>query len=73
MNEASFLDIMMDTLQREDPLSLDMVLEDILEWDSLSAMAFIALADKKFSKKVTFSHLSVAKTMEDLYALLTSQ
>lgn len=70
MDARIFLDLLMDTLQREDPLTLDMKLSTVAEWDSMSAMAVVALADRKFSKKITLSSLKNINTVDDLYVLL---
>lgn len=71
MDTTAFIDLMLDTLQRDDPLDMDMVLANVPEWDSMAAMAFLALADRKFGKKLSMSCLKGAKAVSDLYALLT--
>jgi Phosphopantetheine attachment site. len=70
MDASAFIDVMLDTLQRDEPLSMDMPLSDVPEWDSLAAMAFLALADRKFGKKLSMGHLKSAQTVSDLHALL---
>lgn len=66
-----FLTIFQETIDREKPLELDMRLADIPEWDSLSAMAFIGLANSKYNKKLKLTDLEQASTVADLYAFLS--
>jgi len=41
-----------------------------LQWDSMSAIMFIAMADEKFGVKIPPQKLTDAKTVEDLHAIL---
>ena len=43
MDQKTFMAKMQDLLEREDELTLDMSLDDIDEWDSLSFVAFLAM------------------------------
>jgi|LakMenEpi03Aug12_release.lakeMendotaPanAssembly.Ray.scaffolds.fasta_scaffold1777496_1 acyl carrier protein len=45
-------------------------LEDIDEWDSLSALVFMELAELKFQKKINGNHLQKCKKVSDLIKLL---
>ena len=66
MNKEQFLEEFKDVLQRDEDLTLDMALEDIDEWDSLSKMATIAFVDKEFGKKLTFSDFDEMVTVSDI-------
>ncbi len=44
-------------------------LAELEDWDSLSVLGFIALADKEFGVAVTEKDISNCKTMNDLCAL----
>lgn len=41
-----------------------------IQWDSMSAIIFMAMADEQFGVKVSPEQLSGAKTIHDLHALL---
>ena len=45
------------------------VLSD-MQWDSMSAIMFIAMADEKLGAKVAPEKLSEAKTIQDLHSLI---
>lgn len=66
-----FLIKFQECIDRDEPVDLDMRLEDIPEWDSLSAMAFIGLANAVYSRKLKLSDMESAVTVGDLYALLS--
>lgn len=66
-----FLSLFQEVLNCETPVEMSMRLEDIPEWDSLSAMAFIALAKRRFNKRLRLSDLKNKKTVEELYDLLS--
>lgn len=66
MNKNEFLNEMQDVLQTEDTLSLDTILEDLVEWDSLSVMATMAFLDKNFGVKTTMSDYKAMKTIGDI-------
>lgn len=59
-----------DVLDTDENISMEMVLDDIEEWDSLSVVSFIAMAKLATGKKVERQPILAAKTVRDLYALL---
>ena len=61
MTHQEFLTEMMDVLQTEQELSMDTVLAELDEWDSLSVMATMA-----FSVKTTLSDYKEMKTIGDI-------
>lgn len=66
MTNEEFLSKMQDVLQTEDDLSLDTVLDDLEEWDSLSVMATMAFLDKDFGVKTTMKDYKSVKTIADI-------
>ena len=71
METAPFIDLLSDTLLSEAPIFIDMPLRDIPEWDSMAAMVVLALAERKFSKKISLMDLKKLTTVRELYELLT--
>jgi Phosphopantetheine attachment site. len=70
MDETAFLTTMLDILQRDEPLSMGMPLSEVVEWDSLAAMAVIAFAAKELNKNLKISDLKKLATITDLHRLL---
>ena len=70
MDQKTFITKMQDLLEREDELKLDMSLADIDEWDSLSFVAFLAMADKVPGNRATPDAIRDAKIIGDLYAMV---
>ena len=66
MNTQEFLTEMQDVLQTEDELSMDTVLEDLDEWDSLSIMATMAFLEKSFGVKTTMKDYKEMTTIGDI-------
>ena len=71
MDAPAFLELLLDTLQRDEALTLDMRLADVPEWDSLAAMAVLALADRRFGRRLSLADFKTLVTVGDLHALLT--
>ncbi|MDL2207194.1 phosphopantetheine-binding protein [Desulfovibrio sp. OttesenSCG-928-F20] len=70
MDKQNFLALLQDTLQCEDALEMEMRLVNIPEWDSMAAMATMALADRRFGKQLKLAQFKKLETVEELYALL---
>jgi len=77
MNVNDFLKVMKDeVLDTDMSISLDTLLVDIEEWDSLSVVSFLALVKKLSNRKerkntdVNIKMVQNAKTIQDLYNLL---
>jgi acyl carrier protein len=68
MNQAEFLEELQDLLQRDDPLSPDLELRDLPEWDSLSMMSIAAFFDRHFNQTLTFPDFESFQTVADLLA-----
>jgi acyl carrier protein len=72
MDKKTFLALLRDALQCEGPLEMDLPLAQVPEWDSLSAMATLALAERSFGRRLKLARIKKAATVDDLYALLTA-
>ena len=70
MTEQEFLDMMDEILDVEESVKPEMVLDEIEEWDSLSAVMFQSESFKRTKKPVAPADVRKAKTISDLYALV---
>lgn len=73
MTEQAFIKKMVDIMDTEDEITMDTALEDIEEWDSLSHVGFLSLCASTAKTKVNASDVRAAKTLRDLYMLLTRE
>ena len=65
-----FIEKMIDVMDIEEEVTPNTVLEDLEEWDSLSLVSFIAMANATYGKKVVAADVKMAKTVADLYELV---
>ena len=72
MNEKEFMTKIKAILDNED-VTMDSVLEDVEEWDSLSIVSFVAMANASCGKRVAPAVIRDCKTIRDLYTLLVSE
>ena len=70
MTEEEFIEAMVDLMDTEMEITMDTVLTDVEEWDSLSYVAFQAMASVKLAKKLIPQQVRNAKTIRDLYVLI---
>ena len=64
--QSAELEIMADVLDMDvADISPSMKLSDIDAWDSVAALAFIAMMDEKFKKMMKGSELKVFETVQD--------
>ncbi|WP_196599569.1 phosphopantetheine-binding protein [Pectinatus frisingensis] len=70
MTKEKFIEKMADILDTEDKIGMDSILVDIEEWDSLSLVSFMALANVECKKKLSLTDVKQAKSINDLYTLL---
>ena len=47
----------------------DMALADIVEWDSVSVLTFIAMADEKFGQQISGREIAACNTVTDIAML----
>lgn len=71
MTEKEFLADLTDLMDTEEKIVMETHLSDVEEWDSLSRVAFMALAVTKGCGKVTPMEVKEAQKVRDLYELLT--
>lgn len=70
MTKEQFLEKMIDLLDTEDEITMDSVLKDIEEWDSLSYVSFLAMANVSSGKKLAPDTVKTAQTIGDLFELV---
>ena len=70
MTKEEFLAVMDEILDTEEPLTMDTVLDDLEEWDSLSYVMFQAQMLERLQKKMEPNAVKAARTLADLYSLL---
>lgn len=66
----AFLEKMIDVLDTEAKISLDTKLKELEEWDSLSVVSFLAMANTSYGKKINPQAVMTAQTIGDLYTLI---
>ena len=70
MTKETFLEKMADILDAEEEISFDTELSGLEEWDSLSIVSYIAMANASCGMKVDVKNVREAVTIGDLYDLL---
>ena len=70
MTKETFLEKMADILDAEEEISFDTELSGLEEWDSLSIVSYIAMANGSCGMKVDVKKVREAVTIGDLYDLL---
>lgn len=73
MTENKFIEELIELMDTEEELTMDSVLADIDEWDSLSYVAFLAMASTKTVKKVAPADVKAAVVVRDLYDLIAGE
>lgn len=68
MTKEEFVEQMQDVLQTDAELSMETVLADLDEWDSLSMMATMAFLNKNFGISLKISDLKAFATIGDIAA-----
>ena len=68
--EQEFLEKMIDILDCEQEIKMETVLKEIEEWDSLSFVSFLAMANASYGKKVIPANVKSAKTIADLFEIV---
>lgn len=66
MTRNEFLEKFVEILQTEEDVNFETELESLEEWDSLSAMATIALFNNEFGINITHNDITAMKTIEDV-------
>ena len=68
MTKEAFITEMQDVLQTDAELTLDSVLADLDEWDSISIMATMAFLGKNFGIKLNIGDFRAFNTLGDIAA-----
>lgn len=66
----NFIEKLIDVMDIEEEISADTVLENLEEWDSLSLVSFMAMANSEYGKRIAPADVKMAKTVADLYELV---
>ena len=66
MSKEEFLVQMQDVLQTETELTMETVLDELDEWDSLSMMATMAFLDENFGVKLKIADIKTLVTIGDI-------
>ena len=69
MDKAKFTERLSEALDKDLSCAEGSTLLEELDWDSISSITFIALADELLGKKVDSSQVQNAKTLADLYKI----
>ena len=69
MNTEEFLEKLTDILQKDETCTINDMLNDYEEWDSLSKISIIAFYDKEFNQKVSLEDIENAQSIQDLINL----
>ena len=72
MNEKDFMTKIKAILDNE-TVTMDSVLADLDEWDSLSIVSFVAFANSSCGKKIPPAVIRECRTIRDLFGLLASE
>ena len=65
-----FIEKLIDVMDIEEEITADTVLGDLEEWDSLSLVSFMAMANSEYGKRIVPADVKMAKTVADLYELV---
>ena len=72
MSTEEFLTNIKQILETDEDLTLETKLEDLKDWDSFSLTDFLALCDEHTSRRIETDELKDAKTVNDLYKIISS-
>ena len=70
MEKNVFIEKLSDILDVEDEITMDTKLDALEEWDSLSIVSYVAMANTSCGKRIEPKIVREAETIRDLYELL---
>lgn len=70
MTKKELLDLIIEEIDPDDEVTAESVLEEIDEWDSLAAMAVVALAKKTNGKEISMEQVGDCTTVQDVLDLV---
>ena len=65
-----FIEKLIDVLDTEEEITMETVLEELEEWDSLSFVSFMAMANAVYGKRLNNADVKACETIQDLYNLI---
>lgn len=66
MTEEQILLELQDILQRDEPLTMDMKLSDIEEWDSLAIISTMAFLQERCNSSISLEQMDELETVTDI-------
>ena len=72
MSSEEFLKNLKNIMDTEEELTLETKLEDLTDWDSFSLTAFLSFCDEHTKRPIEPEELKDAKTVKELYEIITS-
>lgn len=72
MSTEEFLKNFKRIVGADEDLTLETKLEDLKDWDSFSLTDFLAFCDEHTNRRIETDELKDAKTVNDLYKVITS-
>lgn len=66
MSDKEKLELLEEIMDREEPLAVDMVLEELEEWDSLSTLALAAKVKELYGTNLTMKEITDFATVQDI-------
>jgi acyl carrier protein len=73
MKKSELLEEIKETLQREEDLTDNMKLKDLVEWNSLANISIIALYDHLFNVIIEADAIVKCQTINDLLQLVSDK
>jgi acyl carrier protein len=75
MEISTFLQNFADVLDDTDKslIKSDTVFRDLDEWDSLTALSLIAMADEEYSVKLTGEDIKSSVTLNDIFEIIKNK
>ena len=70
MEKNVFIEKMSDILDVEDEITMDTKLDELEEWDSLSIVSYVAMANTSCGKRIEPKIVREVETIRELYELL---
>ncbi len=74
MNKEKFIENFLSVTDFQNPVevTMDTLLDDLPEWDSLATLGVIVMFDTEYGKNITCDDLYKAKSVGDFYQILRS-
>lgn len=71
MGQDIFLEKLTNILTTDTDINMETPLAEIIEWDSVSFVLFLGMADVSYHKKLKMNDVKKAQTIADLFKLVT--